>query len=169
LPETKVHVDAATGRIPGVKEPYVFTAQAVQLDEPIVERDDVKGLALYHVVRPLGVASVSSGIYADNWAGAQASYTRFRCHTGETLLATVAADVHLIKTDTTVVATTGGVSKTFTVPFKHTRTLRIPLQADGSRCVTQFRIAPVAQPAAVQPNSTDTRILGIRFLDLRVR
>ena len=48
-------------------------------------------------------------------------------------------------------------------------TLRIPLHAEGSRCVVRFRISPVAQPAVVQPGSTDTRVLGLRFLDLRVR
>jgi Dolichyl-phosphate-mannose-protein mannosyltransferase len=169
LPETRVGFDPATGRISGVKEPYVLTAEAVQLDEPVVARDDVKGIALYRRVRPLGVTSVSSGIYPDNnWAGSQASYTRFRCHTGETLLATVGADVHLIKGDSTVVATSGGRSTTFTVPHGRTKTLRIPLYADGSRCVTRFRISPVAQPAAVEPGSTDTRVLGLRFSDLRV-
>jgi hypothetical protein len=55
------------------------------------------------------------------------------------------------------------------VPYGHTSTLRIPLHADGSRCVTRFQFAPLAQPAAVEPGATDTRILGLRFLDLRVR
>ena len=113
--------------------------------------------------------SISTGIYADFWAGANASYTRFRCRTGQTLVATVAADKRLIHGDSTVVAGSGGWSQTFTVPFRHTATLRIPLHADGSRCVTRFQIAPVAQPAAVEPGSTDTRVLGLRFLDLRVR
>jgi len=169
LPETKVRVDAATGRISGVTEPYVLTARALQLDEPTVASDDVKGLALYRVVRPLGVASVSDGIYADNWVGAKASYTRFRCRTGQTLIATVGGDPKLIRTDTTVVASAGGASSTFVVPYKHTATLRIPLHASGTRCVTRFEISPVAQPAAVEPNSTDTRILGLRFIDVRVR
>jgi hypothetical protein len=167
LPETKVSIDARTGRIAGVSEPYVFTSRAVQLDEPIVESDDARGLALYRVVRPLGVIGASTGVYGDNWAGARATYTRFRCHTGETLLATVAADRHLIRSDSTVVATSGGRSKTFTVPYGRTATLRIPLHAEGSRCVTRFRVSPVAQPAAVEAASTDTRVLGIRFLELR--
>jgi hypothetical protein len=167
LPETKVRVDAATGRIAHVSEPYVLTSRTVQLDEPIVESDDVRGLALYRVVRPLGVVGTSTGIYGDNWAGPRATYTRFRCHTGETLLATVGADRHLIKSDSTVIATSGSRSKTFTVPYGHTATLRIPLHAEGSRCVTRFRISPVAQPAAVEATSTDTRVLGIRFLELR--
>ena len=68
-----------------------------------------------------------------------------------------------------MVATAGGSAKTFTVPYNRTATLRIPLHADGSRCVVRFRISPLAQPAGVQPGSTDTRTLGLRFLDLRVR
>jgi hypothetical protein len=169
LPETKVQVDPVSGRIRGVAEPYVLTARAVQLDEPVVESDDVKGLALYRVDRPLGVASVGSGFYADFWVGARATYTRFRCRSAQTLLARVAGDPHLIHGDSTVVASIGETSKRFSVPYGRTATLRIPLQAVGARCVVRFRIAPVAQPAAVLPASTDTRVLGLRFLDLRVR
>ena len=169
LPETKVAIDPRTGRIAGVKEPYVLTSRSVQLDEPVVASDDVKGLAVYRVTRPLGVTSVTTGIYPDYWAGASASYTRFECRTGQTLLATVGADAHLIRTDSTVVASTGGRKITFTVPWNTTRTLRIPLHAEGTRCIVRFQIAPVAVPAAVEPGSTDTRILGMRFLDFTVR
>jgi hypothetical protein len=169
LPETKVSVDPATGRIPGVAEPFVLTSTGVRLDEPRVAFDSVKGLALYRVVRPLGVTGVSTGIYPDFWAGSRATYTRFRCRDGQTLLARVAGDPRLIKSDSTVVAAAGASAKTFTIPYNHTATLRIPLHAEGARCVVRFRIAPVAQPAGVQPGSTDTRILGLRFLDLRVR
>jgi hypothetical protein len=169
LPETKVNVDPATGRISGIAEPYVLTSLSVELNEPAVVTDDVKGLAVYHVVRPLGVTSLTTGIYPDHWAGASASYTRFNCRTGQTLVATVAADARLVRTDSTVIATVDGRSKTFAVPYNATKTLRIPLRATNARCIVRFRIAPVAQPAAVEPGSTDTRVLGMRFLDFTVK
>jgi hypothetical protein len=49
------------------------------------------------------------------------------------------------------------------------RTLTIPLHAEGSRCVVHFHVSPVAVPAEVQPGSTDTRVLGLRFLALTVK
>jgi hypothetical protein len=169
LPETQVHVDQVTGRIAGVREPYILTSRTVQLDEPAVLTDAVKGLSVYRVVRPLGVTSVTTGIYPDTWAEAGATYTRFKCRTGQTLLALVGADAQLIRTDSTVIAATGGHSQQFTVPYDKTATLHIPLRATAGRCVVHFRIAPVAQPATVEPGSTDTRILGMRFLDFTVR
>ncbi|HLK45497.1 MAG TPA: glycosyltransferase family 39 protein [Acidimicrobiales bacterium] len=165
LPETKVRVDAATGRIPGVGEPYVLTSQALQLDEPTVLTDDTKGLAVYRVVRPLGIKSVTAGLYADGWSGPVMTYTRYRCRTGETLSVTVGGDPKLIPSASTVRV---GSSR-FVVRPRLQRTLSIPLRAVGSRCVVRFRISPVAVPAAVEAGSTDTRVLGLRFSGLAVR
>jgi hypothetical protein len=165
LPETPVHVDAATGHIPGVSEPYVLTSQALQLDEPVVGVDERKGLALYRVVRTLGVKSVTRGIYPDQWSGATATYTRFRCRPGRTLLVRVAGDTRLIATASTVTVE----GRSYRVLPGIERTLTVPLHPVGSRCVVRFRVAPVAVPARVQPGSTDTRALGLRFLDFTVR
>jgi hypothetical protein len=169
LPETKVRVDRATGRIRGVREPYVLTARAVQLDEPEVLSDDTKGLAVYRVVRPLGVTSVDTGIYGDSWSGPSATYTRFGCRTGQTLAVTLGGERRLIPRSSTVTATAGGITRSVTVPAGGTAVLRVPLHATASRCVVRFRTTPVAVPAAVEPGSTDTRVLGIRFLAARVR
>jgi hypothetical protein len=165
LPETPVRIDARTGRIPGIAEPYVLTTRALQLDEKEVAADDARGLALYRVVRPLGVKSATRGFYPDLWSGPTATYTRFRCHTGQTLYATVAGDTRLIQSASTV--TVDGTHLRVLPSIK--RTLIIPLHADGSRCVVHFQISPVAVPATLQPGSTDTRVLGLRFLDFTVR
>jgi hypothetical protein len=165
LPETPVQIDAATGRIPGIAEPYLLTTRSLQLDEPELASDDAKGLALYRVVRPLGVKSATRGLYPDLWSGPTATYTRFRCHTGQTLYATVAGDTKLIRGPSVV--TVGGMHLRVLPSIK--RTLIIPLHAEGSRCVVHFAVAPVAVPAAVQPGSLDTRVLGLRFLDFTVR
>jgi len=165
LPETKVHIDPQTGLIKGVKEPYVLTSEALKLDEPVVLTDVTKGLAVYRVTRPLGVFSQTTGIYADSWSARTATYTRYRCHTGETLFATVQDDPKLRRPVTVVTA--NGIAH----PVLHgqTKAIGIPLRAVGSRCVVHFDVAPVAQPSSVEPGSTDTRLLGIRFLSFAVR
>lgn len=165
LPETPVHIDAETGRIAGIAEPYLLTTRSLQLDEPAVAADAAKGLAVYRIVRALGVKSATDGLYPDDWSGPTATYTRFRCHTGQTLYATVGGDASLIDGPSTV--TVEGM-KLQVLPSSR-RTLVIPLHADGSRCVVHFRISPVAVPAEVQPGSTDTRVLGLHFFAFTVR
>jgi Dolichyl-phosphate-mannose-protein mannosyltransferase len=169
LPETPVHVDPRTGRIAGIDAPYVLTSEALALDEKRVLADPVKGLAVYRVVRPLGVRSTVTGISPDSWSGPTASYTAYRCVSGERLRATVAGDTKLIRTESVVTATSGGRRFELRVPHGATRTLSVPLTPVDGRCVVRFSILPVAQPAAVEPGSTDTRVLGIRFLRLETR
>jgi hypothetical protein len=165
LPETPVRIDPKTGHIAGIEEPYLLTTRSLQLDEPELAADEPKGLALYRVVRALGVKSATRGLYPDNWSAPAATYTRFRCHTGQTLYATVGGDTKLIRGPSTV--TVEGMKLTVLPSIK--RTLTIPLHAEGSRCVVHFRISPVAVPAEVQPGSTDTRVLGLHFFAFTVR
>ncbi|HUZ82097.1 MAG TPA: hypothetical protein VMU73_07610, partial [Gaiellaceae bacterium] len=169
LPETPVTIDPQSGRIARIVAPYVLTSLALQLDEPAAFQDRVRGLAVYRVVRPLGIKSTTTGIYGDSWSGARASYTRYRCRSGETLLATVAGDAKLIRAVSTLTVTSGRRRLSFSIPYRRVRTVRIPLAPDRSRCVVRFAVAPVAQPAAVEPPSTDTRVLGLRFLAFAVR
>jgi hypothetical protein len=147
----------------------VLTSRALQLDEPAVFGDHLKNLAVYRVVRPIGVTSVTTGLYGDLWSGPRATYTRYRCRAGEVLLATVQGDQKLIQADSTVTATSGGTTRSFTIPHGRPRTIRVPLTPMGSRCVVRFGVAPVAQPAVVEPASTDTRVLGLRFLEFAVK
>jgi hypothetical protein len=165
LPETPVRIDPKTGHIAGITEPYLLTTRLLQLDEPEVAADETKGLALYRVVRAVGVKSATRGLYPDNWSGPTATYTRFRCHTGQTLYATVGGDTKLIRGQSFVEVE--GMRLRVLPAIK--RTLIIPLHAKGSRCVVNFRISPVAVPAQVQPGSTDTRVLGLHFFDFTVR
>ena len=165
LPETPVQIDPKTGHIVGIKEPYLLTTRSLQLDEPELAADEAKGLALYRVVRAVGVKSATRGLYPDNWSGPAVTYTRFRCHTGQTLYATVGGDAKLIRGPSTV--SVEGMH--LRVPPSLKRTLAVPLHAEGSRCVVRFRVSPVAVPAEVQPGSTDTRVLGLHFFDFTVK
>ena len=169
LPETPVHVNPRTGHIAGIAAPFVFTTRALQLDEPIVLEDAIKGLAVYRVVRPLGVRTATTGIYPDAWMGPKASWTLYRCSPGQTLAATFAGDEKLIRTESAVTATTGGKQVTYVIPYGGTRTVTIPLRPAGGRCIVRFSVTPVAQPAVVEPGSTDTRVLGVHVARLQVR
>jgi hypothetical protein len=165
LPETLVQINPTTGHIPGIKEPYLLTTRSLQLDEPELAADATKGLALYRIVRALGVKSATRGLYPDNWSGPTATYTRFRCHTGQTLYATVGGDTKLIRGPSTV--TVEGMTLRVLPSIK--RTLTIPLHAEGSRCVVHFHVSPVGVPAEMQPGSTDTRVLGLHFFAFTVK
>jgi len=58
---------------------------------------------------------------------------------------------------------------TYVIPYGGTRTVSIPLRPVGGKCVVRFSVTPVAQPAAVEAGSTDTRVLGIHVARLQVR
>jgi hypothetical protein len=82
LPETATTTNVATGRIdPPVPRNVAYTV--VDRTLPFVGRLVATGgpsdqpLALYRVGRALRVGEITSGIYADGWMGAQASYTRY--------------------------------------------------------------------------------------------
>jgi hypothetical protein len=165
LPETPVTIDQRDGRIRGVKEPYVLSSQSLQLDEQPVLSDPRKGLAVYRITRPLAVRSETTGLYGDLWSGPSATYTRFGCRTGKVLLFTVGDDSKLRRRLTTVLAN----GRRFVVPHGAIETFAVPLHAVGSRCDVHFTIEPVAQPSSVEVGSTDTRVLGLRFIQFAVR
>ncbi len=165
LPETPVAIDQRTGRIRGVTEPYVLSSQSLQLDEPPVLADARKGLAVYRVVRPLAVRSETTGLYGDLWSGPTATYTRFGCRSGQVLLVTVGDDAKLQRRLTTLLAN----GRRYIVPHGAIETFAVPLHAVGSRCNVHFAVGPVAQPSSVEAGSTDTRVLGLRFIKFAVR
>ena len=154
-----------TGRIRGVTEPYVLSSQSLQLDEPSVLTDPRKGLAVYRIVRPLAVRSETTGLYGDLWSGQTAMYSRFGCRTGQVLLVTVGDDAKLRRRLTTLLAN----GRRYIVPHGAIETFAVPLRAVGSRCDVRFSVDPVAQPSSVEAGSTDTRVLGLRFIKFAVR
>jgi hypothetical protein len=167
LPETPVREDTRTGAIDGVHGRYLLTTTALPLDEPRVTVDQVKGLAVYRLVRPLGLAYATSGIYGDGWSGPTAAYTRYRCD-GGMLRVTVQSDGRLLHRPSTVAASSDAADVVARVGSGRTRTFAVPLAARHGRCVVRFRVSPLAVPAQVEPGNSDTRVLGIRFLSFAV-
>jgi hypothetical protein len=61
---------------PGTRQPkYVVTAPGVDVDGKLLA--STPRLALYRVASPLRLADRSSGLTADGWTGAEATYTRY--------------------------------------------------------------------------------------------
>jgi hypothetical protein len=107
----------------------------------------------------VGIASRITGVYADHWSGRRVTYTRLRCPGGKVTVA-VASDVHLFSRSQTV--SSSGRRVTFSP--SSSGQLTVPLRPREGVCRAVFTVAPTAVPALAEPGSTDTRVLGARFL-----
>ena len=171
LAQTPVAVNRASGN-------YLAAGQVVHVQDVLTDTsisvagraiggDPKKGLVLLHVNGPLRAEHITTGIdYPDLWAGHTAMYRRFGCRGGR-LDVQLGSDAHLFKSAQLVEAYVRGrlVASTLVGPYReatmHVRLVRGPR---GS-CTVRFRIPRTRVPARVEPPSTDTRELGIRFLD----
>jgi hypothetical protein len=98
LPEKGGRLDEASGTIVPTSdqgrlaEPVVVTASTIGLaGTPLVSHPP---LVAYRIRQPLHLASTSSGVYSDGWAGGKATYTRFEAPPpGSTLFVIVSRSV----------------------------------------------------------------------------
>jgi hypothetical protein len=134
------------------------------------DRDAKKGLVLLRVDGPLRAEHITTGIdYPDLWAGHNALYRRFSCRGGR-LAVQLGSDARLFTTPQLVEAYVGGRFAASTLVGRYReQTLVVPLRpgAHGA-CTVRFHIPRTRVPARVDPASTDTRPLGIRFLGFTV-
>jgi hypothetical protein len=164
MPETKLHVDPATGLMSAhgrpVRTPYALTDGSVAVAGVIVAADEHKGMLLYRVDGPLRQTTRVKGLYAqDTWSGPHVTYTRYGCG-GGSLTVTLQSDAALFTRPQTVVGR-GARTVAVRVPPTEPRTLRVPLGAD---CTARFTVTPTAIPAVVtQGANPDPRVLGIHF------
>ncbi|MFL5963551.1 MAG: hypothetical protein ACJ757_11745 [Gaiellaceae bacterium] len=169
LAQTPIHLNRATGR-------FLAAGKVVRVRDVLVDSgasvagrkigaDDKKGLVLLRVDGALRAVYVTGGIDADAWAGRTATYRRFECSRGGTLLVTLGSDEHLFRRTQHVVAIeTGRVVASAAVAPSATVKMKVPLLR-GS-CVVRFRVARTRVPGAA---AGDLRRLGIRFLAFEVR
>jgi hypothetical protein len=75
---TGVVVSGLTGR--ALDAPYVVSSPSFGIDGRLIAQRPP--FALYETSRPLRVAEVRRGVYADGWMGADASYTRYVARPG---------------------------------------------------------------------------------------
>ncbi len=174
LAQTPIVVNRSTGD-------YLAAGRAVHVRDVLVDTslsivgrrigaDLKKGLVLLRVNGTLRAEHITTGIdYPDLWAGHTAMYRRFACR-GGTLAVQLGSDAHLFKDVQLVEAYVRGrlVTSQLVGPYRE-ETLRVPLtRGPHGSCTVNFRIPRTRVPARVEPSSTDTRPLGIRFLDFAV-
>ena len=174
LAQTPIAVNRSTGE-------YLSARRAVRVRDVLVDTslsivgrrigaDLKKGLVLLRVNGMLRAEHITTGIdYPDLWAGHAAMYRRFACR-GGTLSVQLGSDAHLFKDVQLVEAYVRGrlVTSQLVGPYRE-ETMRVPLtRGPQGSCTVHFRIPRTRVPARVEPSSTDTRPLGIRFLDFAV-
>ena len=138
LPETPVFVDEKTGVLVkpndgAVQAEYAYTDGSVALDGEPIASDPALGLTLYRTNGPLVSTTTVTGVYNDQWSGAEVDYRRVRCK-GGSLTVVLESDPGLFDEPQTVTATTGARRVVGTV---------VPGSRPGSRC----RCTPCAAPA----------------------
>jgi glycosyltransferase involved in cell wall biosynthesis len=157
---------AANGRL--VRVPYVVAVERSHIAGNVIARDSSIGTVLLATDGTLRLAYQAKGLYpGDVWSGRTLSYTQFRCR-GGILAVSLGSDGTLFSKRQTVSAVSGANHREVTFAPSKTATLRLPLQArsDGT-CRATFSVTPTAIPAVVERPSTDTRVLGARFLAFR--
>jgi hypothetical protein len=150
---------------------YVLTDASGDLDGDVLVRDRRKGMQLYAVDGPLRQVTFVDGLYPqDTWSGRNVTYTRQDCR-GGTLAVELQSDPGLFREPNTVVARVGDrvVGRTIVWPAL-TKTMRVPLEPNGDRCVVHFRVENTAVPMVVTRGEIqDPRELGIHFNRFRYR
>jgi hypothetical protein len=174
LAQTPVAVNRSTGKYLAAGRDVPVRDVLVDTSISVVGRqigsDPKKGLVLLRVDGPLRAGYLTTGIdHPDLWAGHTAVYRRFACR-GGTLRVQLGSDPHLFKNAQLVEAYVGGrlVESQLVGPHRD-QTMHVPLtRGPLGTCTVRFRIPRTRVPARVEPASTDTRRLGIRFLDFAV-
>jgi hypothetical protein len=149
---------------------YVLAHGSLALAGRLVAADPV-GIDLYRVDGQIVVLTHIAGLYPnDTWSvgGAPVSYQRVEC-AGGSLAVTLESDAQLFGSSQTVVAYEAGrVVGVAHVPRIGERVLTVPLsRGAGGSCRVRFAVALSAVPARVERGSSDTRPLGVHFLDFR--
>jgi 4-amino-4-deoxy-L-arabinose transferase-like glycosyltransferase len=141
---------------------YALADTSLEVAGREVARDSGVGLILYRVDGDVRLLRRATGIYADTWTGAQATYTRWRCHGGSVLLS-VASQRGLFEKPQTVVAESGGsvVGKLVVAPTGAESSVLVPLFPRNDRCVLRLFVSQTAVPAQVL-GIPDSRELGVR-------
>ncbi len=126
----------------------------------IVARDKRKGLALRRTDGLVRTGFRVSGLYPnDVWSGPRVAYTRLRC-VGGRVTARITSDVNLFAVPQTV----RGGGRSVTIRPSRTAALTVPLRPHDGVCLAVFTVTPTAVPALTRPGSTDSRVLGARFV-----
>jgi hypothetical protein len=170
LAQSQVTIDLGDGVVRdadgnAIRVPYALGEEF--LDGEVVARDERKGLVVVQTDGELRARWAVVGLDADGWAGQTLRYRRWDC-SGGTLFATLESDASLFPEPQVVTAVSGdGAEQAIVQPTGLTQ-LSIPLRPTDGVCNVVFTAARTRVPATVQPGSTDTRHLGVRYLGFDV-
>lgn len=146
---------------------YALVPSAPTVAGKTVAADPNTGLRLVRVDGPLVVLTKVTGLYpGDVWSRKQVTYTHRRCDRGYVSVV-LQEDQSLYTSDQTVTATAGGkrVGQIRVPPDGQPHRFLVPLAPrPGRLCTASFTVSKLRVPAQVEPGSTDTRPLGIRYL-----
>ena len=155
LAQTPVSIDRSTGYVrkpDGSRVPvsFVLTDATGEFGGTVVGEDGVKRLVLYRVDGPLRQLAFVDGLYPqDTWSGKRVTYTRHEC-TGGKLEVELQSDAALFPEPNTVTARVGGrVVARANVFSNLTKTMRVPLEPDGDKCIVRFTVENTAVPSVV--------------------
>jgi hypothetical protein len=172
LPETAVDRSKSGLLLSGgrpVRAAYVLADSENLLAAHPVAEDSELGLTLYRVDGPVVMLRPPeiTGVYpnSNGWSGPVVTYTLTGC-TGGSLAVTLESDASLFpKAQTVVARESGRVVAEKTVAPTGPAVLTVPLRRAGGRCAVTFTIPHTAIPERVESGSTDTRRLGLLFLE----
>jgi hypothetical protein len=168
MPEIQTSVDAATGELRGVTEPYLLAPTTVQLVGTKVAADPAKQLVLYRVARPARITTRVIGLYptvpgVEAWSRGHVSWIHSQC-TGGTLSVKVSSDDQLfVKPSTVAISGTTAPHTLSIAPTTVDRSITLKLIPANGVCRVDFAISPTRQPARYEHGATDTRYLGLHF------
>jgi len=145
---------------------YALVASTPTIAGRTVASDPGTGMRLVRVDGPVVVLTRVTGLYPDAWAGKRVTYLHRRCGGGYVSVV-LQEDHSLFTAPQLVTATAGGkvVGRIRVPPDGEQHRFLVPLaRVPGGLCTATFTSARLRVPARVEPGSSDTRALGIRFL-----
>ena len=172
LPETRVTIDAETGRatLPDgtrVRDRYLVSDSSFEpAGEPIGFDSDL-GITLWRVNPPLVAATRVDGLYPkDTWSGPEVTYVRRRCAPGR-LTVELSSDANLFLEPQTIIARSkGAVLGRVRLQPDGRAVLSVPIEPvpGTTECRVVYTVSPTAVPAEVTAGGNpDPRELGAHF------
>lgn len=170
LPETELRerADGTLVDLDGVPPRFgrAVVPLSLSVGGKLLAKDVGAGLELLAINGTAIELSNTTGLYGDLWSHRRVSYLRRRC-SGGFVSVVLQSDSKLFSSVNTVTAYEDGkrVAATAVSPTTPAKRFLVPLQGGpNAQCIVQFQVHTLHVPAQVEPGSTDTRALGMRFL-----
>jgi glycosyltransferase involved in cell wall biosynthesis len=170
MPQTNVTANRSTSVLLDkhgrpIDADYVLTDTRAPVVGTRIAADDEHRLALYQVQKPVRLAQRITGWYDDSWTAGTLRWTREQCR-GGALRFDVRSDPGLFEGTLQRMRVSGSTpTRTIVVdPHDQPRTITLPLEPSGGRCIVTLAVTPTKIPAAdPRLHSSDPRVLGVHI------